>query len=279
MALVDGFRKLVKLKFLLAFSAVFSCYQTFVISYLQPSFTLLYFVFFSTLAAYNIRKFIFYPGLSQVAFKNKKQPSVKDVVFLGAVVLCFICWWQLSANLKITTAALASAALLYIMPFNRGAEKLKGIRNIFILKNIWLALSWASVTVALPLLAAGELICDQQNILIFLSRFLFVYSIALVFDIRDTHQDTQKNVITLPVNIGVKATKTVAIVCSFLFCMLIYWRATASKTFIDFSLPLYFSAVLLLLVILMAKPGQRFWFYEVVTDGLLLMQAVAVLWT
>ncbi len=278
---IEVFKKFVHLKFLLAFSAVFACWQTLIIANVKAAtcYNLFAFVFFATLAAYNVR-------LMKLDSRNKSKTITlrfvsrnltKEIIWALSSIVCIVLFCFFTSQTQLILVISSFASLLYIMPFTRYKNRLRGIRNIYFLKNIWLALTWALITVALPLAEARSPFFQAEHVLIFFSRFLFIYTIALLFDIRDSLHDKSGNVFTLATQNGIAFTKTIAVISILLFCVLVLFRIYLHPELMLLAPALYISTGLMLLLIILAKPGHNFWFYEVLMDGVLSIQALLII--
>lgn len=90
-----------------------------------------------------------------------------------------------------------------------------GLRSVFLLKNISLALAWAFVTAPLHPGDAGSLH-------LFAFRFLYLLALSIGIDIRDTLTDRERNVKTLAVLAGSRNTKGIAIILLLAGLALVY---------------------------------------------------------
>lgn len=93
--------------------------------------------------------------------------------------------------------------ILYSLPLLPFTNK-KRLKDFGVLKIFTLVLLWTVITVWFPL--------DQLNstgksfILIFIRRFIFLFALCLVFDLRDFSIDTKERRRTVPVILGIKKT-------------------------------------------------------------------------
>lgn len=266
---------------MLALSAVFACWQTLIIANVHSDtcYNLFLFIFFATLAAYNVRliKVDSRNNSKIISLNFVKRNPTKEIIWALSSIICLVLFFFLARQTQLMLLISSFAALFYIMPFVRHENRLRGIRNIYFLKNIWLALTWALITVVLPLAEARTPLFQSEYILIFFSRFLFIYTIALLFDIRDALHDKSGNVFTLATQNGIMFTKTIAFISIVLFCTLVLFRIYVHPALMTLAPALYISTVLMLLLIILAKPGHNFWFYEVLMDGVLTIQAILII--
>ena len=276
-------KKIVHFKFLLAISAVFACWQTLVIAnvHIASRYNLFVFVFFATLAAYNVRliKVDVRNNNKSISLRFVNRNLTKEIIWTLSSMICLCLFFFLTIQTQLILFIVSFAVLFYIMPFTKRENRLRGVRNIYFLKNIWLALTWALITVVLPLTEIGHSFFQIEHLLTFFSTFLFIYGIALVFDIRDSLHDNSNNVFTIATQNGIMFTKALAFISILLFCSLTWVRIYLHPQLKILASAFYASTVLMLVLISIAKPGQNFWFYEVLMDGVLIIQALLIVCT
>ena len=121
------------------------------------------------------------------------------------ICFCLLCYygWLLPIKTLLYFAPFGLLTLLYIVPFLGGFQK--NLREVSYLKIFIVAGVWSGVTAVIPLLS-GDYGVNQDLILIFMQRTLFVLALILPFEIRDMQLDF-KDISTLPQKIGVQQTK------------------------------------------------------------------------
>ncbi len=162
-------------------------------------FTLLIFIFSSTLLGYNVVKFttIHQDKLSQIIFSF-------SFLFLNglAIVALVITFFRLNSKQQLLALATSFLVLLYgrTFPFQQTT-----LRNQQGMKLYWVALCWVMITVGLPYLED-----NKPNIigLLFWGLQIGIYVIVatLPFEIRDMNKDDQ-SLQTWPQKVGIQATK------------------------------------------------------------------------
>jgi 4-hydroxybenzoate polyprenyltransferase len=158
----------------------------------------LFLVFLSTFLIYNI---------SRYAAKPMKRSITRFMVALLAatsilIAVAFWARWQVIVML----IPLAILSLLYtfpIVPFN---NQLVTLRTIPYVKIFLITLVWSLVTVLLPVVRMQH-VMDVHVWLIFIERMIFVFVLALMFDIRDMEQDQRSGLKTIPLLIGKKQSQ------------------------------------------------------------------------
>lgn len=153
----------------------------------------LFLVFLSTFLIYN---------MSRYAAKPMKRSITWFMVALLAatfilVAVAFWARWQVIVML----IPLAGLSLLYtfpIVPFNK---QFVTLRTIPYVKIFVITIVWSLVTVLLPVVRMEQAI-DLHVLLIFVERMIFVFVLALMFDIRDMEQDQRSGLKTIPLRLG-----------------------------------------------------------------------------
>jgi hypothetical protein len=234
------------------------------------------FVFFATLLAYSLFRI-------KIMFKNgeRKLPLLSlDAssalrIFTGFISLSFsaVLFFQLKPTVQSLTMLMALATFLYIVPVSINGNPIKGIRNIFILKSTWLALVWTITTVVFPIINSGNVFDLNKYFLICVQRFCFIFSIALAFNIRDYSVDKSKNMKTIPSVWGISAAKIVAFAfLAVAFISVLLEKEISKQTESALFLSLFYTTVLIAL----AKPVAKNFFYTVLMDGTLAVQALLI---
>ena len=173
--------------FFIAVCALVMIHQTTLLLALQyDTVHYLLFVLFSTLCSYN-----FHWGLTpatdtqliRLGWTNRNKKLHYFLFVVGAVgaaayFIYFIeHWFWVAISIVLT--------FLYSAP---KVPLLRTLRNIAVGKTIFLAMVWMYVTTALPVFISGRQWTGLE-VLFCVSRFLFIYSICILFDYRDRDFD------------------------------------------------------------------------------------------
>jgi 4-hydroxybenzoate polyprenyltransferase len=105
---------------------------------------------------------------------------------------------MLGTRVIATCAILAMLAFTYFipsLPFRK-----KRLRDFGLLKIVVLTSVWTATTALLPMLYLNAPIAHYPFEL--LLRFVFVFALCILFDIRDMETDNSRNIATLPNRIG-----------------------------------------------------------------------------
>lgn len=143
--------------------------------------------------------------------------------------------------------------------------------KIFLITSIW-----SVSTIILPVIQAGNEILTSRVILLFAERFLFIFAIAIQFDIRDMQADRRAGLKTIPLLIG----QDKAIFLSFLTLAAILFFSVLhypnqNDWFILWALCISTAITYLFLTLHFFRNRTRY--YYQVFDGAVLLQGLLVL--
>jgi 4-hydroxybenzoate polyprenyltransferase len=257
----------------ISFCAVGLCYETFILLHLPVIFTVLGFVFFSTLCSYN-----FYWLLSKFYFKqspfNFLQNNISNITMLlfgGAGSLYFFICSSINLGYLYISILLT---LLYSMPLWPFSFT-KKMQHLGFAKTILLAFAWAFVTVMLPLSNATML--WNETIALFVIRFLFMLMLCIIFDKRDVVVDKIHGLQTLVTKMDVKKI-------GFLYYVLLLGYIVFSIYFLRNNPFIHVLQVLMMSTILgfayrKSLQPRGYLFYYFFIDGIMLVSLLATLIT
>ncbi|MBX2967809.1 MAG: UbiA family prenyltransferase [Cyclobacteriaceae bacterium] len=225
----------------------------------------LFLVFLSTFLIYNI---------SRSAVKPIQRSFTWFMVALLAatfilVAVTFWARWQVIVML----IPLAILSLLYtfpIVPFN---NQLVTLRTIPYVKIFLITLVWSLVTVLLPVVRMQH-VMDVHVWLIFIERMIFVFVLALMFDIRDMEDDKRNGLTTIPTRLGKEQSQRLCQWLLLIFTVIAtvhYWPAQPEV------LPaMALSALGAFFLIRDTIFKERTAYYFALVDGMMLVQAALV---
>jgi 4-hydroxybenzoate polyprenyltransferase len=149
----------------------------------------------STLVVYNAPR---------ILLKRRKLPLHKawyyfffSSGFVLMVASLFTLSWQI-VLLAVALGLLAFAYTLPLLPF----ENTKRLREIGWIKITVLAGVWTIATSILPIIYLNKHISDYPFEI--LLRFVFIFTLCVIFDIRDMQKDLKNNILTLPHKMGIR---------------------------------------------------------------------------
>jgi 4-hydroxybenzoate polyprenyltransferase len=250
---------------LIALAATTASYQTLIFMQKdhESSLIILPLIFFASLAIYNTPK-----------FSKDRLNRNKAFIFFASLLFAFAGFLIMKGPVQKLLVISFIGSMLYIMPFYFRSKPLKGMRNIFLIKNIFLAFFWAVVTVSVPLAIVDMEPDTAVTFSLFLRRFLFVFSITILFDIRDMNSDRDRNHNTIPVVLGLRMSKVAGYVALLCFAVLTGFTEYYSWIGMNQVYALLISVIPVAVMLYFAKPGANFLFYDVGADSLLIVQTV-----
>ncbi len=196
------------------------------------------------------------------------------LVLIGAGLLCVIAGlFTFQLNHLILLLVLGIITLIYSIPLLPLSNK-KRLKDYGILKIFTLVLLWTVITVWFP---ADQIHYTGKSILLlFIRRFVFLFALCLVFDIRDINIDTKENIRTIPVIIGVKQTHTLINVLLIIFILftLIQFVQTPDIGGLN---AMMLSAAATFVMIEYVKKNSSDIAYLACIDGMMLLQALLVI--
>lgn len=203
------------------------------------------------------------------SLKNKKYHII---LFVIGCIMIIVSLFSFQLRHFYILSILGAIAFLYsypALPF----DKRKRLKDYGFLKIITLALLWTLVTVWFPV---SDLFVNRTlYFFIFIKRFVFMFVLCLLFDIRDIDVDRHENRRTLPVILGEKKSYFTATLVLFLFISLscvqnfFYPEAGAFVAMI-------LSAIITFFIIRLSKKVKSDFVYLAGVDGMMLLQAILV---
>ncbi|MEP6927985.1 MAG: UbiA family prenyltransferase, partial [Ginsengibacter sp.] len=161
------------------------------------------FVFGATLTQYNLHYLVKTTAVknSQRLAWSLRNKSLCKILLGAGLILILFSFLSFRLHHFIFLAILGAIAFLYSFPVIPFAKK-KRIKDYGFLKIITLALMWTLVTVWFPV---NNFLFEKDIFLfIFFKRFVFIFVLCLLFDIRDIEIDRKENIRTLAVFLGKK---------------------------------------------------------------------------
>ncbi len=178
-------------------------------------------VFFSSMLSYNGIKFF------ESCLTNNYRINYKNLLFLLVYFIVFLYFFiELTSKSQIVILIGAILTSFYIIPFFRK----KTIRNFYIIKISWVAITWAWLSVVFVWSISNQSF-SLEWVVIFIQLFLLVWVIILPFEIRDTLTDAT-DLQTISQRIGIKRTKRIGYILIIIFFSLSFILKNLSELFI-----------------------------------------------
>lgn len=208
--------------------------------------SLLYFVFFSSITGYNFVKFF---GIAK--FHHRSLAHWLRVIQVFSLVCFLLMLWfafQLQPETLLYIGIFGAVTFLYAIPFlpkRFFIDQQKNLREIGGLKVYVIGLVWTGVTVLLPILDSNQpFVWDVWITAI--QRFILVMMLMLPFEIRDLQYDSIK-LSTIPQKIGIKNTKIIGVLLGMVFLFLEFFKNELSPKVIILTFAVTFITLLFIL--------------------------------
>lgn len=232
------------------------------------------FVFGATLAQYNLH----YMTKTRAAQDSERlawtlRYPIRHAVLLslGAGLVVFSLF-SFHIRHYIILGIMAAIAFVYSFPV-LPLGKRRRIKDFGLVKIITLALLWTLVTVWFPVV---KLPFDPRLFgYVFFNRFLFMFVLCLLFDVRDIEVDRAQRIHTIPVMTGRERSYQIAYGALFLLAAGSLFRyATGGDPRIPAAMLL--SVALTLLTVLATRRSNSDYLYLAGIDGMMLAQPLLV---
>lgn len=247
----------------------------------KPVYSVIGLLFTSTLGIYNFSILLSKPKHPEKSpykrvrwfFAHYRLMVTFTMISLLSLIPLF---FLLSMESRILLIFLSVLSFCYSLPIFTVGDQKFGLRNIPGLKTFLISLVWTMSCVLLPVLEAQDLhladISMRDITLMIAKRFLFIFALAIPFDIRDLFSDRQAGLKTIPVAWGEKN--------AYLFCqvllagyivLLFLFRNNGFS--LDF-FGLTTTALLMGWLIFKSKWQKDEYYYFFYMDGVLILQYV-----
>lgn len=232
------------------------------------------FVFGATVVQYNLHYLVKTSTVSNSPrlLWSGNNKNIHVILFCFGCVLILVSLFSFKLHHFYVLSILGTIAFLYsypALPFG----KRKRIKDYGLLKIITLALLWTLVTVWFPV--SNMPVETILYSLVFVKRFLFMFVLCLLFDIRDIEIDRHENINTLPVILGRKKSYTIAyfgLLLFFILSVIYYFLFSESGVFIA----MIISIIATFSTIQLTRRSGSDLIYLGGIDGMMLLQSVLV---
>jgi hypothetical protein len=196
------------------------CIETALLLHLPlNSFSFYLLVFGAALLQYNLHYHIKKSAIenSRRLIWSLQNKSIHKILIAIGIVFIIIGLLDFPLHHFIILLLFGAISFFYSFPFLPFPNK-KRIKDFGLLKIITLALMWTLVTVWFPV--NDIFFTGTAFQLIFLRRFIFIFVLCLLFDIRDTEIDRKDNISTLAIIIGIEKCYRLIYILLAIFVML-----------------------------------------------------------
>ncbi|MET2985484.1 UbiA prenyltransferase family protein [Aureibaculum conchae] len=253
--------------------AVFCLAKITLLSYDINSNLIPLFCLFSTIASYNLIRIFRVDEVQPWFFEFIKKNKFILVLF---TVFCALIAFLLIFRFRYTTLywvmPFGLVTLFYVSPFGIKKHNLS-LRYIAFVKLFLIAISWAGVTVILPLIQ-HKISIDFNEIVTLIQRFLFVVVITIPFDIRDVAYDKEE-LKTLPQTFGILKAKILGLFFLMLFLGLEFLKTPIQPEQLRIH---FFMAVLTLLFLMKTTEDQNKYYSAFFVESLPIIWLGLFIW-
>lgn len=228
-------------------------------------------VFGSTLVVYNMQHIIRWRRNNSGI--NKMFRPWYFLFFLAGVVMTVSSLFSLSKEILIACIILAMFSFAYSWPLLPFKNK-KRLRDFGWLKILVLTGVWTIVTSILPILYLGKSISEYPFEVML--RLVFIFTLCVVFDIRDMKTDLENNIDTLPHKVGIKNSYRIIDLALLLFSILSLLQYLRYPV-IERLLGALLTAILARIIIGYLKTHSSVRAYLALADGIMMLYALLVL--
>lgn len=149
-------------------------------------------------------------------------------------------------------------------------------RKIPFLKIFLISFVWSASTVLLPVIQSSENYSSFHTALMIAERFLFIFAIAIPFDIRDKEADRCAGLKTIPMLLNEKKALTLSYLSLLVFFLISFFHyQLRNEWFIIGAFGI--SALTAFLLIRQKTLKKLSWYYDGILDGTMLLQGLLVL--
>lgn len=226
-------------------------------------FSLIGFIFCSTIVCYNFVKY----GVEAEKYlivSNVYHKNIQIFSFLTFVLALYFLV-DLNSEIWLAVVGLGMISTLYAVPF---LPKAKNLRSLGGFKIYVVAIVWVGFTVLLPVLESKTPITWDLWIL-FSQRFVLVLILILPFEIRDLQWD-DKGLKTLPQVIGSQKTRVMGFLLIVLFILLTFLKDELSLREL---VARFFVAIPLTVVFLLKNKMEDSYFASFWVEGIPILWA------
>lgn len=232
------------------------------------------FVFGATLVQYNLHYLVKKNAVlnsARLAWSQKNKNIHLALLSAGVILIIFSLFNFRLKHFSILIC-FGFVALLYSFPFLPFGKR-KRIKDYGFLKIITLALLWTLVTVWFPV--NDIVVSTPLFIFIFAKRFVFMFILCLLFDVRDIEIDYKEKINTLAVMLGKKKSYFLSYILLIVFVLLSYSQYLYLPQ-TGFFIAMLASAAATFGTIEITRKTNSDFIYLAGIDGMMLLQALLV---
>jgi len=241
--------------------------SSFLVLDVPPKISILFISFFLTLSMYNLNRltdikedFINYPERMKFIVKYKKILIFLVLCLLGTAIL--IAYFE--SILPIVLMILALSFMYSIKWVPKKISKYQRFKDILIVKNIIISITWSLTTVFTVAFNLG--IFNTAVLVFFMFIFSRLFINTIIFDIRDIEGDKIYNIKTIPNTIGIRKTKFLLYSLNSFFALFLFFCIFV-RLISNLAYFFFFSIFYTYLYIYFCNKERGSKFYDFVVDG------------
>ena len=192
------------------------------------------------------------------------------------IISLFVTIYFTNTKVLLALLPLGIATVFYSVPVKGINSVFFRLREIPYLKIFLISFVWTASTTLLPIIQLDLKILNFQFVLLFTERFLFIFAVAIHFDIRDMQKDKIAGLKTIPLLFNQKNAMWLSYF-SLLLCFIVAYFHYQFQHSGFILVALSISSVTTFLLFKSEYVKKRGSFYYQVLDGMLLLQGLLVL--
>lgn len=185
----------------ISIGAALLAWETFVICGIPTDWNYVLLIFYATMLIYSLHRII---GIQLVESSDDNERfriirKFRSHLIIYAVLAFIGCGYSvlnIDPQYHYYFLIPAAISLLYVIPFFGGQR----LRDMNYIKLILIAMVWAYVCSAIPILKDGP--TEAKDVLWILEKFFFIVAITIPFDVRDIEVDRRSGVETIATRLG-----------------------------------------------------------------------------
>lgn len=135
------------------------------------------------------------PYIDQTSYPRFFRPRPRWLIIIAAVLAIILLLDFLPKTLALQYLGAGAAGFFYYIRFKNGRFRFNGLRSLYLIKNITLALAWSLTTISLETM-------QLETIKFFIYRFSFIMALSIAIDCRDMEDDEKNGIPTVPLRVG-----------------------------------------------------------------------------
>lgn len=148
------------------------------------------------------------------------------------------------------------------------------LRRIAGIKQFYIALIWVLVCIVIPFMFeeehfTGAMYFKKDQILYIISQFCFIAALCIPFDIRDINKDREEGTKSLPVILGIKQSKLIAMVLMVFYFVIAFFIETQNLLLVrGIILPVTTGAIYF------SEPKRHRYYTIYFVEGIIILQTI-----